>query len=146
MQSAPGTIAGFGAISPQSAGLCCTLLRTPTGFRQHFRHAGNAAASPLFRTGFQVAGIKAAFRVDLATRYSLASVYLITWYTLYAPTTLRHLIFWGWACILNLFTDFFKSHFRNASIKKSFSEYIEIHVFFWNMERSAFWNSEGCNK
>ena len=55
---------------------------------------------------------------------------MITWYALYAPTALRHLIFGGWTCILNLFTDFFKPQFRNASIKKSLSECIEIHVLF----------------
>ena len=55
-----------GASPPQSASLCCILLRTPTGFRQHFRHAGDAAATTFFRAVFQVAGIKAAFRVDRA--------------------------------------------------------------------------------
>ena len=39
---------------------------------------------------------------------------MIIWYALYAPTTLRHLIFGGWTCILNLFTDFFKGISENS--------------------------------
>ena len=52
-----------------------------------------------------------------------ASMYPIIWYALYAPTTLRHLIFGGWTCILKLFTDFFKG--------------ISIHSIGWIFSRRA---------